>query len=113
VHVSDLIRAHEGNDDFNSSDPSRIHWGKFNMMGRFISSTTQCQIQCRNSSDYDFPERPQVHELLFKRPVMSDQVGSLYFSLIYTFSSFLKMQKSRIGATEAEIEVPLRRLFFW
>ncbi|KAG5635097.1 hypothetical protein H0H81_012453 [Sphagnurus paluster] len=73
VHMSDLIRAHEGNGDFNSSDPTKIHWGKFNMMGRFISSTAQCQSRCRTVTDYKFEPRPNIKELL-ERPVMNDQV---------------------------------------
>jgi len=72
--MSDLIRANEGNDDFNQTDPSKIHWGKFNMMGRFVDTTTQCQIQCLNSNDYDFPERPQIADLLTRKPVMSPAV---------------------------------------
>ena len=72
--MSDLIRAHEGNGDFRSSDPTKIHWGKFNMMGRFISSTAQCQARCRVANDYNFPERKAIGELLVKRPVMNDQV---------------------------------------
>lgn len=79
VHLMDLVRANEGNMDFNEADPTKIHWGKFNMMGRFIDTTTQCQVQCRNSSDYDFPERPAMAELLVRRPVMPEEVrGSLF-----------------------------------
>ncbi|KAJ8084022.1 hypothetical protein PM082_002789 [Marasmius tenuissimus] len=73
VHMSDLIRAHEGNEDFNSSDRSKIHWGKFNMMGRFITSTTQCQAQCRSTTDYNFPERPHISALLQSKYVMDDE----------------------------------------
>ncbi|KAK7064216.1 DEAD-domain-containing protein [Favolaschia claudopus] len=89
VHMSDLIRAHEANDDFNPSDPSKIHWGKFNMMGRFINSTTQCQVQCRAVSDYNFPRRAHITELLEAKCIMSDE-----------------MQKSRIAPPEADIDGP-------
>ncbi|KAG6885276.1 hypothetical protein C0993_003707 [Termitomyces sp. T159_Od127] len=110
VHMSDLIKAHEGNGDFNSSDTTKIHWGKFNMMGRFISSTAQCQAQCRTAADYNFTERNHIRELLLK-PVMT-----------------LQMQKSRIAPIDIEIDdyrsthpgsVPprdvaiLRKLIFW
>ncbi|KAJ3530908.1 hypothetical protein NMY22_g8378 [Coprinellus aureogranulatus] len=74
VHLMDLVRANEGNMDFNEADPTKIHWGKFNMMGRFIDTTTQCQVQCRNSSDYDFVERPAMAELLVRRPVMPEEM---------------------------------------
>lgn len=72
--MSDLIRAHEGNEDVNPSDPTKIHWGKFNMMGRFISSTSQCQAQCDNASEYVFRENPAIAELFVKRPVMNLEV---------------------------------------
>ena len=74
VHMSDLIKAHEGNEDTSDSDPQKIHWGKYNMMGGFVSTTLQCQAQCRNSTDYNFPERPVIAELLVRRPVMSIEV---------------------------------------
>ncbi|KIM48182.1 hypothetical protein M413DRAFT_61272, partial [Hebeloma cylindrosporum] len=110
VHMSDLIRAHEGNGDTNDAYPSKIHWAKFNMMGRFITSTLQCQAQCRNSNDYDFPERSAIAELFVKIPVMSSE-----------------MQKSRLKSEDFDFDdvhptVPpsqprdiagLRRLFFW
>ncbi|KAJ7900370.1 ras guanine nucleotide exchange factor domain-containing protein [Mycena olivaceomarginata] len=89
VHMSDLIRAHEANDDVNPSDPTKIHWGKFNMMGRFINSTTQCQAQCRSVLDYHFPVRPHIGELLGANCIMNDE-----------------MQKSRIAPPEADIDGP-------
>ena len=80
--MSDLIRAQEGNGDTNEAYPSKIHWAKFNMMGRFIASTLQCQAQCRNSNDYDFPKRMAIAELFVKIPVMSTEVClSISYSL--------------------------------
>jgi hypothetical protein len=73
--MSDLIRAHEANDDVNPSDPTKIHWGKFNMMGRFINSTTQCQAQCRSVPDYHFPVRPHIGELLGANCIMNDEAS--------------------------------------
>jgi hypothetical protein len=114
VHMSDLIRAHEANDDVKSGDPNKIHWGKFNMMGRFITSTTQCQAQCRSTTDYDFPERRHISNLLLTKYTMNDE-----------------MQKSRIAPPDndfddalpiapngTQINPPkdmarLRRIFFW
>jgi len=111
VHMSDLIRAHEGNGDSNDAYPSKIHWAKFNMMGRFIASTLQCQAQCRNSNDYDFPNREAIAELFIKIPVMSTE-----------------MQKSRLMSEDFDFDdvhpsVPppsrpkdiagLRKPFFW
>ncbi|KAF9229306.1 ras GEF, partial [Gyrodon lividus] len=74
VHMSDLIRAHEGNPDVSAIEANKIHWGKFNMFGRFIQSTTHCQIQCQTTSDYIFPERPKVRDLVFNEYVMSEEM---------------------------------------
>ncbi|OCH96179.1 ras GEF [Obba rivulosa] len=56
IHLSDLIRAHEGNPDCYDDDPSKIHWAKYNMMARFIDVVTDAQKACNESSDYDFPD---------------------------------------------------------
>jgi hypothetical protein len=73
VHMSDLIRAHEGNADSHPDHPNKIHWGKFNMIGKFVNSTTQCQVQCRNAPEYNFPERPYIRKLM-EHPVMDSEV---------------------------------------
>ncbi|KAF8560386.1 ras GEF [Imleria badia] len=74
VHMSDLIRAHEGNPDFSAAEANKIHWGKFNMFGRFIQSTTHCQLQCQTTSDYNFPERPKIRNLVFNEYVMPEEM---------------------------------------
>ncbi|KAF8445971.1 ras guanine nucleotide exchange factor domain-containing protein [Boletus edulis BED1] len=74
VHMSDLIRAHEGNPDFSASEANKIHWGKFNMFGRFIQSTTHCQLQCQTTSDYNFLERPKIRNLVFNEYVMPEEM---------------------------------------
>ncbi|KAI0335287.1 ras GEF [Cubamyces sp. BRFM 1775] len=64
IHLSDLIRAHEGNPDYHDDDPSKIHWAKFNMMARFIDTIVQCQKGCRESGEYErFPEREELRKL--------------------------------------------------
>jgi hypothetical protein len=73
VHISDLIRAHEGNADSHPDHPNKIHWGKFNMIGKFVNSTTQCQVQCTNAPEYDFPERPYIRKLM-EHPVMNSEM---------------------------------------
>ncbi|KAL1670370.1 ras guanine nucleotide exchange factor domain-containing protein [Schizophyllum commune] len=112
VHISDLIRANEGNPDYFQSDPSKIHWGKFNMMGRFVSQTTQYRTQCQSSADYNFPRREHIEQLLNTPFLMS-----------------VDMQKSRIAPPDADFDdapmmsrtqsgqpkdvAVLRKLFFW
>ena len=74
VHLLDLIRAHEGNPDYNNVHPSRIHWAKFNMIGRFIAGTVQAQEQCRQSPEYIFEERPAINSLLVTDCIMDLEV---------------------------------------
>ena len=65
VHLSDLIRAHVGNGDFHPEDPSKIHWAKFNMMGRFVHLVKQYQLRSGNPEDgYLFEERTELREIL-------------------------------------------------
>lgn len=101
VHMSDLIKAQEVNDDFKSDCPSMIHWGKFNMMGRFISTTLQCQVQCSNTTDYDFPERPQIAELFVKRPLMGFEVQLSLIHVIIILFIVVSCQ------TDAEVETEI------
>lgn len=74
VHMSDLIRAHEGNPNVNLDDPTKIHWGKFNMFGRFIQTTTHCQIQCQTNPDYCLPSRDRILKVIFNEYVMSEDM---------------------------------------
>ncbi|KAG2154869.1 ras guanine nucleotide exchange factor domain-containing protein [Suillus clintonianus] len=74
VHMSDLIRAHEGNPNVNPDDPAKIHWGKFNMFGRFIQTTTHCQIQCQTNPDYCLPSRDRILKVVFNEFVMSEDM---------------------------------------
>ncbi|KAI0033150.1 ras guanine nucleotide exchange factor domain-containing protein [Vararia minispora EC-137] len=69
VHLQDLIKAHAGNTDVHPDDRTKIHWAKFNMMGRFIQSTTEFQVKCRNSVEYQFRETREhalVRQLLMR-----------------------------------------------
>ena len=89
VHISDLIRAHEGNPDVSATEANKIHWGKFNMFGRFIQSTTHCQLQCQLTSDYNFTERPKIRNLVFNEYVMPEDVSIFFFwSKVSELSAF-------------------------
>ncbi|KAG2336650.1 ras GEF [Suillus weaverae] len=74
VHMSDLIRAHEGNPNVNPDDPAKIHWGKFNMFGRLIQTTTHCQIQCQTNPDYCLPPQDRILKVIFNEYVMSEEM---------------------------------------
>lgn len=62
IHLSDLIRAHEGNPDFHDDDPAKIHWAKFNMMGRFIDTISQCQKACEDTRAYYQPYNATIYQ---------------------------------------------------
>ncbi|CAA7265781.1 unnamed protein product [Cyclocybe aegerita] len=111
VHMSDLIRAHEGNGEVNESDPTKIHWGKFNMMGRFITSTLQCQAQCRNSNDYDFPDRSDIAELFVKCPVMTTEMQKSRLSSQNDYDDYPPVNHP-VGQPKTDL-TGLRKLFFW
>lgn len=73
MHSSDLRRAHEGNPDFKSDDPTKVHWAKFDMIGKFVATTTQLQHQCYGPQGYKFTENSAVAHL-FDVPVMDYDV---------------------------------------
>lgn len=77
VHLLDLIRAHEGNPDYSEAHPSKIHWAKFNMIGRFIAGTVQAQEQCRQSPEYTFDEYPVIKSMVLTEYIMDLEVSSL------------------------------------
>lgn len=119
IHLSDLIRAHEGNTDYHDDDPAKIHWAKFNMMAKFIDVVSQCQEWCRNADDNAYLRPPHYKApeyLLFeKSEILMD----------------LDMQRSRIvppdsqGAIDGFLPAPsqtsnqqrdaavLRKILFW
>lgn len=97
VHTSDLLRAHEGNPDHKADDPTKLHWAKFNMIGKFVGTTTQLQNQCRGHNGYNFPENPQVGQL-FDVPVMDYDVGLLANYLEAPFGDlYFQLQQDRLG----------------
>lgn len=73
VHILDFIKAHEGNQNFLSGDPTKIHWAKFDMIGKFIKYINQYQVQCKNAAEYNFAERPDIRKLM-EHPVMDSDV---------------------------------------
>jgi len=91
VHLSDLIRAHEGNTDYHDDDHTKIHWAKFNMMAKFVDVVSQCQEGCRMAKDdgaYSISEPFQPpHYLLFERPDLLMDID---------------MQRSRIAPPDVE-----------
>ncbi|TFY71062.1 hypothetical protein EVG20_g1954 [Dentipellis fragilis] len=120
VHLSDLIRAHEGNPDFNPNDPTKIHWAKFNMIGKFIHTTMQFQSQCKNSSEYAFPERLHICDLLLKECIMDPETQRTRIAPPSdgdedddALRSYLPRTMSREYTTQTRDAALIRRLMFW
>ncbi|KAH9937673.1 ras guanine nucleotide exchange factor domain-containing protein [Fomitopsis serialis] len=113
IHLSDLIRADEGNPDYQDDDPTKIHWAKFNMMARFVDVITQCQEGCRASEQFRDVEKLKTQEPWYLR-FESDAV-----------LMGIEMQRSRIAPPDAdgydEFGQPhqskdaavIRKIFFW
>jgi hypothetical protein len=75
--MSDIIRTHECNVDFDIDDATKIHWGKFNLLGSFIVLITIYQNQCRLAQSDMTPDRPYIRNLVFPSPsiLMDEAVG--------------------------------------
>lgn len=71
--MSDLLRAHDANKDYKADDPTRIHWAKFNMMGKFVMDITRYQERCRGPSGHKFAENESIG-MIFNVPVMDEDV---------------------------------------
>ena len=114
IHLSDLIRAHEGNPDYHDDDPARIHWAKFNMMARFIDTIVQCQRGCRESAEYDrFPDRQKIRELFLvqQEDVLMDYEVNIKSCLILGATSLtypLQMQRTRIALPDLDYDDNVR-----
>ncbi|PFH54496.1 hypothetical protein AMATHDRAFT_70 [Amanita thiersii Skay4041] len=114
VHIQDLIKTNEGNSDSHSDDSTKIHWGKFNLIGKLIISTSQYQTQCRNAPEYNFPDRGDIVSRLFNRQLMTEEVRLKANENDVESDSNLQMKRSRLPADYAENEdfnpLPLRNL---
>jgi len=129
IHLSDLIRAHEGNTDFHDDDPNHIHWEKWNMMGRFIDGVTQSQQACRETKAYEnFPEDHRARELLLsnKDHILMDpeqQDERVQLDKVDTVREedgfdhdFIRPVVHRHHSRESPShgkDGPLRKIFFW
>jgi hypothetical protein len=47
VHSSDILKAHTNNVNTDESDLSKIHWAKWNLIGKFIHELVQLQAKSR------------------------------------------------------------------
>ncbi|ETW87236.1 hypothetical protein HETIRDRAFT_378044 [Heterobasidion irregulare TC 32-1] len=120
VHLSDLIKAHEGNPDFNKHDPTKIHWAKFSMMGKFILSTTQFQAQCRTSNDYNFTAREHINDLMMRDCVMDAEMQKSRITpppdldeIDDSMRLYLPRTPSRDNSVPTKDTALIRKLMFW
>ncbi|TCD71512.1 hypothetical protein EIP91_008893 [Steccherinum ochraceum] len=121
IHLSDLIRAHEGNPDFHDGDPEKIHWAKFNMMGRFIDVVTQCQKVCVETKAFKFQDRPTLWTLLMfneSQLLMDEDLQRTRTSLPDIDAEELARSNIPRTLTRDYTSVPkdsaiLRKIFFW
>ena len=96
MHTSDLRRAHEGNPDTKPDEPSKIHWAKFSMIGKFVATTSQLQAQCRGPSGYKLVESPAIGQL-FDVPLMDYDVRKLLLLTLRLVILALQMQQSQMN----------------
>lgn len=87
--MQDLIKANEANANQREDDPNLIHWGKYNLIGRFIGTVAQCQTQCRSSPSYSWAERRDISDILWHRQLMTLEVRVLYFPYTLLFYFFV------------------------
>jgi hypothetical protein len=53
VHSSDILKAHTNNVDTDASDPSKIHWAKWNLIAKFVFELVQLQDTSRAAAVRD------------------------------------------------------------
>jgi hypothetical protein len=83
-HTSDLVRAHAGNQDFHPDLPELVHWGKFTVIGKLVSTLLLYQNRCKTMPDYkDLEERPHISELVFNQMVWDYEVWCFYIYILY------------------------------
>lgn len=76
------MRAHESNINHNPDDPSKIHWGKFTLLGKMITMLQGLQDKIRTSGAHNFPERPFIRQQV-EYEVMDTEVRlMLHFQLL-------------------------------
>jgi len=119
VHLSDLIRAHVGNGDFHPNDSSKVHWAKFNMMGKFIHLVKQYQLRSGSAEEgYSFEERPELRDILnvviMDSEMQLSRIAPPPDSDDYTDRPYLPRTMSRDYSERPSRDAALiRKLMFW
>jgi hypothetical protein len=79
IHVSDLVRAHEGNADFAQDQLELVHWGKFAILGKFVDVLVNCQKRCEATSrDWRRPPRRRLRDLITNAVVLTPEVRTCF-----------------------------------
>jgi hypothetical protein len=82
------VKTDGGNSDSHPDDPDKIHWGKYDVMGKIIAMLSQCQATCRETEKYNFPHRLHIWSLVVGNTVMDHQVWRLPLSLCRSLNAF-------------------------
>jgi hypothetical protein len=82
------VKTDGGNSDSHPDDPDKIHWGKYDVMGKIIATLSQCQATCRETEEYNFPHRLHIWSLVVGDTVMDHQVWRLPLSLCRSLNAF-------------------------
>ncbi|CAE6448402.1 unnamed protein product [Rhizoctonia solani] len=102
IHTSDLVRVML-NRDYKESDPSLIHWGKFQIIAKIVNQMIELQDRLRVTNNYNFPARPDIASLLNDPKAMTDEM-----IVQKTFPSMSESNGGRAGTWGARV---LRKVF--
>ncbi|KIJ27173.1 hypothetical protein M422DRAFT_271663 [Sphaerobolus stellatus SS14] len=80
VHTFDIVRANDSNPNYKPDDSTKIHWGKFTLMGRMITMLQGLQEKIRSSAMYSYPERQAIRELLESEVMDPDTIQSRVYA---------------------------------
>ncbi|CAE6408309.1 unnamed protein product [Rhizoctonia solani] len=103
IHTSDLVRV-MSNRDYKEDDPALIHWGKFQIIAKIVNQMIELQDRLRATSNYNFPDRPNIASLLNDPKTMTEEM-----IVLKTFpSSVIETNAGRTGTWGARV---LRKVF--
>ncbi|KAH7345017.1 hypothetical protein B0J17DRAFT_638008 [Rhizoctonia solani] len=102
IHTSDLVRVML-NRDYRESDPSLIHWGKFQIIAKIVNQMIELQDRLRVTNNYDFPARPDIASLLNDPKAMTEEM-----IVQKTFPSMNESNAGRAGTWGVRV---LRKVF--
>ncbi|KAH7104396.1 ras GEF [Auriculariales sp. MPI-PUGE-AT-0066] len=121
ITTSDLARANTGNQDFKEGDSTRVHWGKYALMGRLINNIVMFQNRCRTSPIMQVQDRLGLHQQLFPSNVVlmdDDMIAERAGETVNDYNgvpmaSQMDLPYSNGTGTSRPVRSTARKLFFW